>query len=215
MAVDHQARMTCAVLLLAGCASGARGPTGRTEPTAGDYAPLAVGSSWTYEVAYPLPGEQTVKLVAEKDGFILDDQSGAFRLTPNGLRDRDRFLLRNPIAVGTHWKTVVGPSAVEHAEITSVGEACTATAGKFDDCVVVHAWIRRDAQLTLHIEWTWARGVGLVRVETAAEIKGRGRVPQTKQSLKRFVPGGSASPAAPQPGGQQSEESGAPDRWEN
>jgi hypothetical protein len=157
---------------------------------------LAVGSSWTYEVVYPMAGEQTVKLVAEKDGFLVDTQNGGFKHTAEGLRDKDRYLIRHPLVAGTSWKTVVGPSAIEHAQIVSVGEPCTAAAGKFGDCVVVHGWIRRDETMTLHIEWSWARGVGLVKIETAAEVKGKGKLPQTKQTLKSYTLAGAPAPAA-------------------
>lgn len=210
--------MTRALLftcLFAACAST---PAAKTAPSAelGEYVPLKIGAEWTYDMKYPgQSGEMTVRLTGSKDGFVVDDKNGAYRLTSEGLRDRDRYLVRYPLEVGTQWKTVVGPSAVEHSQITSVGKPCDALAGRFDDCLVVHSWIRRDEQMTLHIEWTWAKGIGLVKLETEADISGKGRVPQVKQSLKRHaLDGAPATPAAaPAPATPASPGDDGPGTW--
>jgi hypothetical protein len=203
-----RAAMLALVLLVSSCATASKSvPKGQAHAV--DYAPLRVGASWTYEMQYPgQVGEMTVRLVGLQEGFVVDDKNGAFRHTSEGLRDRDRYLLRHPLAPGTTWKTVVGPSAVEHAEIVSVGDPCESAAGRFSDCILVHGWIRRDEKLTLHIEWTWARDVGLVKVETIAEIAGQGRVPQTKQTLKSYALNASSN-------GDAKGDDGAPDRWES
>lgn len=171
---------------LSACATTGRVYT--ADRTAAEYVPLKIGQRWTYEMTYPGQiGEMTVALVGEKDGYILDDHKGAWRVTPDGLRDRDRFLIRQPLLAGNEWKSIISPSAVEHAKIESVGQPCAAVAGAFQDCLVVHGWIRRDKDMTLHIRWTWAKGIGLIKVETEAEVKGQGRIPQTRQSLKNYV----------------------------
>jgi hypothetical protein len=182
-----------AAFSLSACASGggrAGGSTGElgSTTTAADYVPLKPGASWTYDVAYPgQNGEMTVTLVGEKDGFVIDDKNGAFRLTQDGLRDRDRYLIKHPLVAGTKWSSVVGPSAVEHAEIVSVGSPCETVGGAFADCLVVLSQIRRDASMSLRIRWTWAKGVGLAKFETEAEVQGKGVIPQVKQSLKHYA----------------------------
>ncbi len=182
-----------ALIVAGGCASSSNGKWADTV-SAADYAPLHVGASWTYEVQYPgQTGEMTVELVGQKDGYVFDNKNGAMRHTPQGLRDRDRYLIRHPLKVGHKWESVVGPSAVEHLEITKVGESCDSAAGRFDDCVEVTGWIRRDKNMTLHIRWTWAKAVGLVGLVTEAELVGKGRVPQVKQSLKKYSREGAAS----------------------
>src|SRR5688572_16256643 len=87
--------------MLSGCATVA--PTAPSASVrAQDYAPLKIGSAYTYEASYPgQTGELTVTMVQEKDGYVLDDHNGAFRLTQDGLRDRDRFLIRHPL-IGGH-----------------------------------------------------------------------------------------------------------------
>lgn len=199
----------CLLVLAAACAhSEKQGSKSPAELHAVDYAPLRVGATYVYDMQFGQTGEMTVQFVGEKDGYVVDSRNGAFRHTPEGLRDRDRYLIKHPIAPGTKWKIITGPSAVENYEIVSAGEQCSSAAGKFADCLVVHSWIPANDKVTIHITWSWARDIGLVKVETAAEIRGQGRVPQTKQSLKhyRFAPA-AASPAAPA-------EEGAPG-WES
>lgn len=205
-----------ALLLVAACASGGR-PAER-DRSIEEYAPLAVGAKWTYAAKYPgQEGEIVVSMVRRDGEYFLDDRDGSFLHTPDGLRDKERFLIRYPLVPGNKWKAVVGPSAVEHMEIVSVGEPCEAEAGKFADCLVVAGQIRRDERMSLKIRWTWARGVGLAKLETAAEIKGQGELPQVTQSLRHYDLGAGDSSAggskAPEPAG--SEDEGAPDSWES
>jgi hypothetical protein len=157
--------------------------------------PLAIGASWTYAMHYPgQDGELTITIVNEKDGYFVDDHKGAFRHTRDGLRDEHRYLIRHPLQAGNAWKTVVSPSAIEHAKILSVGQPCESQAGKFDDCVVVESSLRGDPKHTLYIQWTWAKSVGLVKLETEMDETGKGRTPMVKQSLIRYALGGQGSP---------------------
>lgn len=190
-------------LLLAGCASTQSGMDA-SRPTSADYAPLPLGGSWTYQVEYPgQKGEMTIELTGEDQGYVVDNKNGAFRHTPEGLRDRQRYLIKHPLVAGTKWKSVVGPSAVEHLELTSVGEPCESLAGKFEDCVVVSGRIRRDKTMELRIEWTWAKGVGLVKLQTEADVAGKAAMPQVTQSLKSYSleprPSAAPSPTVPSP----------------
>lgn len=175
------------------------------EPSAADYAPLGVGHAWTYSVVYPgQKGEMTVKIVGQKNGYFVDDRDppSNLRITPEGLRDPQRYLIRNPLQAGSTWKAVVSASAVEHYKVVSVGEVCSTLAGRFDDCLVVESYLRGDKATTLHVRWTWARGIGLVKLETEAEVAGRGRIPAVKQDLVRYAlgdgrSGGKASAVPP------------------
>lgn len=175
-------------LAISSCRSGPPPAAPSQERSARDYAPLTIGATWTYDMMYPgQTGTMQVKLLALKDGFIVDDKNGAFRHTAEGLRDRDRYLIKHPLVPGTKWKSVVSASAVENSEIISVGQPCEAAAGRFEDCLVVEGSLKKDDKLTLHIRWTWARDIGLAKVETAVEIAGKGRIPQTKQSLRHYA----------------------------
>lgn len=197
-------RSAVAVLtLLAACATTGADTGGKPDRSASDYAPLAVGASWTYAVNYlGEKNEQKVTILREEEGYFVDDQQGRFRLTGDGLRDPQRFLIRHPLEEGNSWKAIVSASAVEHYRITGVGEPCESKAGRFSDCIVVESRLRRDESVTLHARWTWAKGVGLVKIVTEADIDGKGRVPQTERSLVHYdLSGGSKK------GGE------APDTW--
>jgi hypothetical protein len=198
-----------ASLLLGACASTPTAGSDASGPRAADYAPLEVGASWTYKMNFQgQQGEQTVEVLSKTDdGYFRDNQQGELRHVNDGLRDRARYLIQEPLAPGQTWKAIVSASAVERYRIDSVGERCSAAAGSFDDCLVVTSEIRRDENVTLHARFTWAKGVGLVKMETEAEIQGK-RTPQTKRSLLRY----SLASDAAASGGQ--EEEGAPDDWE-
>lgn len=181
-------------LLVVSCASQPR--VVERDLSARDYAPVKVGDSKTYAVRFQgQTGQRTVRVTGEEGGYFVDDAGGALRHTADGLRDRRRFLIRHPLQAGRTWKAILSASAVERYRIVSVGEACEADAGRFEDCLVVEASLRRDARLTLFSRFTWARGVGLVKVATEVEIAGQeGRVPQTEQSLLHVSSGGSRPP---------------------
>jgi hypothetical protein len=194
-------------VLSAACASTPKSDPLPIGPTAHDYAPMAIGQSWTYQVWYPgQKGEMTVSIVGEKDGYLLDSREGAFRLTQDGLRDKQRYLIRHPLTAGATWQTVVSASAVEHNKIISVGERCECAAGSFPDCLVVESRVRGGPKVTVVIRWTWARGIGLVKFETEAEVVGQGVLPQVKQSLIRYG-------AAPGPTEKNTDNDGAPATW--
>ncbi|MCB9653857.1 MAG: hypothetical protein H6729_06975 [Deltaproteobacteria bacterium] len=191
--------------------------------SASDYAPLRVGASWTYAMMFlGQRGEMTIRMLGERDGYFYDNKGGMFRHTSEGLRDPKRYLIRTPIQPGNHWKSIVSASAVEHYEIVHVGEPCESEAGAFSDCLVIVSSLRKDANVSLRIRWTWARNVGLLKVETEALIKGQGVQPQTKQSLIRYALNGARqmgaddgadarlSPGAPGEGNVRETEGGAP-----
>ena len=195
-------RVLFALLLLGACATTKR-EEGGPKLSAADYAPYALGASWTYAVNYlGQKDQQTITVVKEEEGYFVDDQQGRFRHTDEGLRDPTRFLIRHPIEEGNEWKAILSASSVEHYRITGVGQPCESQAGRFEDCLVIESKNRRDEKMTLLATFTWARGIGLVKIETEAEIKGKGRVPQTARSLIHY----SLNP-------DKTEPEGAPSTW--
>lgn len=188
----------CLALGMFACAS-QPAPKAKAGPSAADYAPLAVGASRTYAVQFPgQTGERTITVLKKDDGYFIDDAQGAFRITPEGLRDRQRYLIRAPLQEGNTWKAILSASAVEHYRIVSVGQPCRSRAGGFSDCLVVEATIRQDESMTLRIRWSWAKDVGLAKIETFAEPPGKKRVRQTTQSLIHYQlkPGAKPAPTA-------------------
>lgn len=178
-----------ALLSLGACAS--RQPVEETasvsRPTESlaAYYPLAVGNRWTYRVNGRDDKSVVVEIVKEQDGYYFDNQGGQLTVDNFGVRDRKRYLLRGPLSEGSQWTTVVSVSSTEHYRILQVGAACHAPAGDFERCVRVEARNRVDTDTTLVNTFTFAEGVGLVRVDVAAERNGE-RVPQTGLELTSY-----------------------------
>ena len=175
--------------LLLGCATGRGGQAGDVKgKTAAEYHPLAVGQRWTYQLDYLGQKQRLeVEVQREENGWFLDSQGSKRAIDAYGVRDEKRYLLREPVEVGTGWTNVVSVEAVEHYKILSVGVPCVVPAGRFDDCVVVESRLRAAKDATLVAEMTLARGVGMVRVATTLEREGK-RVPQTSLELEAWTP---------------------------
>jgi len=192
-----------AAALAAGACHRAAGPApapiGAPEPLlARDFYPLAAGNRWEWEVREPGPpsgwstprtSQRTVETVGEEDGFWRDTAGGMLRADAWGLRDRDRYLLRDPVVAGTKWTNVVSLQSTERYEILEAGRPCTVRAGTFGRCVVVRGTNRIDPRRTMSTEWTFAQGIGLVRVQTALESAQGVSAPQMEMELLSFRPG--------------------------
>ncbi len=152
---------------------------------AASYYPLAVGNRWVYESNFL--GEKTermVQILKEENGFFVDNQGGELGVDAFGIRDRKRYLLKEPVEPGRSWTNVVSVSSIERYKILELGP-CEVPAGRFESCVGVEGRNRVDDQTTLVNQLTLARGVGIVRIETAAEVRGE-RIPQSQLLLTRF-----------------------------
>ena len=58
-----------------------------------------------------------------------------------------------------------------------------------------------------------ARGIGLVKLETEAEITGKGRIPQVKQSLVKYTVGKGGTPKTGEAPKPKTDAEGAPETW--
>jgi hypothetical protein len=150
-----------------------------------DYYPLAVGNTWSYVVDGRSDKRVDVKILKEEDGFFHDSQGGQLMVDSFGIRDQKRYLLRGPVEPGRTWTNVVSVSSTERYQILQAGVPCEAPAGMFRDCVQVEARNRVDADTTLVNTFTFAPGVGLVRIQVEAEREGR-RIPQTGLELTSY-----------------------------
>jgi len=176
-----RALAVAAALGAAGCAHapGAPGAARSGGPTPARYFPLAVGNEWTWEDQSPqLPAERrgalrTVRIQDRTaDGYFRDNERGELKAGVDCVRDRQRQLLCAPLAVGTSWKSVLSVSSTEKYEITAVGETVVTPAGTFRDCLRVRALNHAPGGTDLVNEITYAPGVGPVRIETFAVMKG-------------------------------------------
>lgn len=182
-----------AVCFSLGCAKAAQTTAAAAKGRrAAEYYPLAVGNRWTYEASF-LGGkeERSVEITALDLGYYQDTQGGKLRVDPFGVRDDKRYLLREPVEVGTAWTNVVSVSSIERYRIVQVGHPCEAPAGRYQDCVTVESTNRADAARALVNELTFAPGVGIVRVQVTL-VDGKKQLPQSTLRLKQVelkVPG--------------------------
>lgn len=175
-------------LLLNGCAKRVEAEDTRAPPpsdSVGAYYPLAVGNRWTYLVNGRPDRPVEVQVLREEDGYFVDSQEGRLKVDAFGVRDPKRYLLRGPIEVGRSWNNVVSVSSTERYQIVQAGVPCESPAGTFQNCVRVEARNRVDQGTTIVGTWTYAPGVGMVRMEMASERNGQ-RTPQTWLELKSY-----------------------------
>ncbi len=184
--------LAASLCLLCACATT---PTGPKPPpvsaagfTAADYYPMAVGTVWAYEAA--MLGERqgiNVEMLRTEGEYAIDSTGAQLMADGYGVRDQKRYLLRNPIEVGTKWTNVVSVSSIESYEIVSVDDVCETPAGKFTNCVVVHSSNRvKDGEMLLN-DMSFAPKVGIVRIATSLDSHGK-VIPQSQLTLTRFVP---------------------------
>lgn len=184
-----------ALLLLAACVTpGAEtaGPTAGQALAGSDadvakYYPLAVGNTWYFKgKLLGQPAENRVT-VTKKDGAVyIDDKGGQLMIDGDGLRDRKRYLLKAPIVKGGTWMSVASLASVEKFEIVDTARAASVEAGRFDGCVVVRGKNRIDPQKEFVTEWTYAPGIGIVKIETFILKNGKDYIPQGQLELSSF-----------------------------
>lgn len=185
------------LLALSGCVTS---PTVEQRPEiAGvpskDYYPLAVGNSWRYQIQ--LLGEKTemeVKILKEENGVFEDSTGNQLFTDAFGVRDQKRYLLRDPVEVGTEWSNVVSVSSVERYKIVSANVSCDSPAGHFEGCVVVESTNRVGEGKALVNELTFAPKVGLIRVSTLLLDDGK-KLPQSTLELTKYQVQGAPPPA--------------------
>lgn len=150
------------------------------------YYPLAVGNRWTYRVEFlGQKSERTVEIKAVEGGYYVDTAGGRLRADAQGVRDEARYLLQEPLREGSTWTSVLSADSTERYKIVKAGRECAAPAGTFDDCVTVESSNRVNPETTLYNRVTFARGVGIVRLEVTAERQGQ-RTRQAEMALTSY-----------------------------
>lgn len=181
-----------AALTLAGCASTRSASQTSAVPAASGsavarYMPLAVGNHWTYVVRTDrMNAIRTVRILERRGGFYRDDQGGAFAFDGEGLRDERRYLILAPLAEGHRWESLLEGGRRERYEIVETDGRVTVPAGTFEEVLVVRATSPQGDGTTLEVEWSWAPGVGLIRLRSTAILAGGERVPQAEFELSDY-----------------------------
>jgi hypothetical protein len=191
-------------VLVGGCATTQNSTAPSLTPTLSvkDFQPLTIGTTWKYELTLLGAARAVdISLVKQEGQFTLDSTGAKFAIDQFGLRDDKRYLLRNPLTVGTSWTNVVSVSSIERYQILSAGQPCQEAGQQFDSCVVVLSRNTILEDKALENELTFAKGVGIVRVNTVLVDKGQ-RIPQSSLVLLRFELGEPSRAVAPV-GGKQ------------
>jgi hypothetical protein len=179
-----------ALVFLCACASAHPAPTPKAPApklTAAGLLPLAVGNRWTYRAAF-LGATQTlsVSIVSEQAGVFRDSRGQNYFVDAKGVRDEQRYLLREPIALGQSWSSVVSMRSTEHYEVVASGVSVEVPAGRFDGCARIEGRNPQSPTQVLIAEQTYCLGVGLVSVRTFEENDGRRGPMQWNQELVAF-----------------------------
>jgi hypothetical protein len=170
----------------AGSADRASDKPAAASPPVDAFYPLKLGNEWTYEVTSGGKSKRdTVRIVGQQGPWFLDDHRGRYRMDDGGLRDPDRYLLRAPLQMGAKW-TAVEDLVVQRFEVIAVDASEVTPAGTFLRCVTV----RNEQPLgpqrgTFVTEWTYAPGVGLVRLRTTVSKDGQ-TLPQVTAALVEY-----------------------------
>ncbi len=173
-------------LALAACA-GARPVPPPSAPRASKLFPLAVGNRWTYRVRF-LGASQLLSVAIESEaaGEFVDNRGTRYILDHAGLRDAQRYLIREPVQPGKSWRSVIGLDATESYRVAAVGESADVPAGHFAGCVRIEGREPSHQGAIQLAEQTYCPGVGLVRVTTYEEREGVRGAPQWTEELVAF-----------------------------
>src|SRR5450432_2550131 len=107
-----------ALALLCGCAEARPTPSSKGPApslSATGILPLAVGNRWTYRAEF-LGAIQTlsVSIVSQQPGGFRDSRGQSYFVDGKGIRDEQRYLLKDPVALGESWSSVVSMRSTEH-----------------------------------------------------------------------------------------------------
>ena len=112
----------------------------------------------------------------------------------DGVFDGQRFILQDPIVVDHAWTALPKKEAPESYRIVATDAVVTVAAGTFSPCVEVRGeQVARDPESgkvgKLLMSWTYAKGVGLVRVEQRVQLDKNPPVTAVTMELVSFTPG--------------------------
>lgn len=173
-----------AVPALTACATTAAAPT-PTSVRARDLVPLAIGNQWDYRVSADGGGATSSVKIVDKDaqGFFIDNLGNRLAPRTDGLFDGDRFLVQEPVEEGHQWIAVPKdqPNVVERYRIASVAASVQVPAGTFEGCVEVEAE-QVVQQGVMKMTWTFAPGVGLIRI--SQRVAPTGAVERTTMTME-------------------------------
>jgi hypothetical protein len=124
--------------------------------------------------------------VSAEGSTFQDSLHNTYMLDHEGLRDGHRYLLKDPIAVGNKWSSIIDVSNTENYEVAEVGVSIDVPAGHFGGCVRIESRNPQGQGTTLIAEQVYCPGVGLARVRTYQERQGTRGLVQWDQELASY-----------------------------
>jgi hypothetical protein len=175
---------------LCACATAHPAPAANSEaPTfpAARLLPLAVGNRWTYRAEF-LGVAQTlsVSIVSQQGPAFRDSRGQSYYVDGHGVRDEQRYLLKDPISAGQSWSSVVSMRSTEHYRVLEASVSIEVPAGRFESCALIEGRNPQSSSQVLVAEQTYCLEVGLVRVQTFEETDGHRGPLQWNQELMAY-----------------------------
>ena len=170
------------LLLVCACKSAPAPAPAAASDDARTYYPLAVGNSWTYDVAGK---RETITIVGRDGAWFIDDHRGRLRYEKDGIRDSDRYLLRSPLSSGAQW-TAVENLVVQRFEVVATDASAVTEAGTFTRCAVVRNEQPLPKGGKFITEWKYAPKVGLVELVTRTLAASGKAQDQTRMHLVAY-----------------------------
>ena len=92
-----------------------------------------------------------------------------------------------PLLQNSKWSAVLSPGVVEERTLTDVNRSVQTPAGVFEGAIVVESRVEVDKSKALLSKHYFVAGVGIVKIETYIEERGKSTlVPQTVTLLKGY-----------------------------
>jgi len=153
-----------------------------------EFFPLEVGATWRYTVNRLGKKATWTRSISAREGddFVFSDFVRV-RATALGVRDQDRYFLRNGIAAGESWWAQLAVDRRLQVEVKATDASVTTLAGRFDGCLVVQESQPLPDQHTLVTQITYARGVGMVKRVILVRKPGGGSMSQESAELMSYT----------------------------
>jgi len=196
-----------ASLAFGACSSSKSAERPVTERQLSDYFPLHLGDGWTYlAVSGPRKDSLRYDVVEQPEPrvFVMQVKPGSeqspsaphkvgkarMESRPRGIFDGTRYVLQEPLEVGTKWTAILDARTAEHFEIIAVNVETSVPAGKFADCIVVRSAIKEPGEVTQLSDATYCKGVGMVESIVTVAKPGKPTLTLGHLQLTVFESGG-------------------------
>ena len=152
------------------------------------YYPLDIGYTWIYKGKFLGQAVEKKITIEKKEGAYFIDNTGAMLMhDENGLKDKKRYLIKNPIKKGNKWMSIISAQSTEHYEIIQTGIKAKYKNEIIKDCIKVRSTNRIDSTKDMVVEWIYAPDIGLLNFSTYILKNKKEWEPQGYFDLEDFI----------------------------